>query len=74
VIVTQKKSWLSLVFALKGSTFQNIWPRMLVVVLVALLVTVMSRTGILAVSLTPVPFTVVGLALAIFLGFRNNAA
>ena len=43
-------------------------------VLIAVVVTTVSHIGFLRVSLTPVPFTVVGLALAIFLGFRNNAA
>ena len=74
MIVTQKKSWLQLLFSVRGSTFQNIWHRLLVVVLVAVVVTSVSHAGYLRVSLTPVPFTVVGLALAIFLGFRNNAA
>ena len=74
MIVTQKKSWLRLLFSLRGTTFRNIWPRLLVVILVAVVVTAISRVGYLQVSLTPVPFTVVGLALAIFLGFRNNAA
>ena len=74
MIVTQKKSWLRLLFSFRGSTFQNIWLRLLVVVFVAVVVTAVSHVGYLRVSLTPVPFTVVGLALAIFLGFRNNAA
>ena len=74
MIVTQKKSWLRLLFSVRGSTFQNIWPRLLVVVLIAIVATAISQAGYLKVSLTPVPFTVVGLALAIFLGFRNNAA
>ena len=74
MIITQKKSWLQLLFSVRGSTFQNIWPRLVVMVLIAIVVTTASQIGFLRVSLTPVPFTVVGLALAIFLGFRNNAA
>ena len=74
MIVTQKKSWLQLLFSFRGSTFQNIWHRLLVAILVAVVVSAVSHAGYLRGSLTPVPFTVVGLALAIFLGFRNNAA
>ena len=74
MIITQKNSWFHLLFSIRGSTFQNIWHRLLAVVLIAVVVTAVSHAGYLRGTLTPVPFTVVGLALAIFLGFRNNAA
>ena len=74
MIVTEKKSWLWLVLALQGSTLLNTWPRIAVAILMAVVVESCAHLGWLKVSLTPAPFTVVGLALAIFLGFRNNAA
>lgn len=73
MIITEK-SWLSLVFAVRGSTVINIWPRVVFVLILSIGVEMVSKAGTFTFSLTPVPFTVVGLALAIFLGFRNNAA
>lgn len=73
MIVTEK-TWLSLVFAFRGSTFVHIWPRVAFVLALSVVVEYLSTTEFLTFSMTPVPFTVVGLALAIFLGFRNNAA
>lgn len=53
----------------------KVWPRVFIVTAFAGVVTyVSSVAGVHKYSLTPAPFTVVGLALAIFLGFRNNAA
>lgn len=73
MIVTHK-NWLSLVFAFRGSTLVHIWPRVIFVLVLSVIVEYLSATEYLTFSMTPVPFTVVGLALAIFLGFRNNAA
>ena len=73
-MIVAKKSWLGLLFTVQGSTFVNIWPRVAFVLVVSILVELISKNGWLAFSLTPFPFTVVGLALAIFLGFRNSAA
>ncbi len=53
----------------------KVWPRVLIVTAFAGVVTYFSSVaGAHKYSLTTAPFTVVGLALAIFLGFRNNAA
>ena len=74
MIIKEKKSWLRMVFAIRGSALPNIWPRIVVVLLVSVITVAASYAGHLKFTLTPVPFTVVGLAIAIFLGFRNNAA
>ncbi len=75
MIVTEKTSWLRMVFAVYGTTLGKIWPRVLFVTAFAVLMTYASTNlGIHKYSLTMAPFTVVGLALAIFLGFRNSAA
>lgn len=64
-----------MVFAVHGTTLGRVWPRVLFVTAFAVLLTFASiGLGIHQYSLTTAPFTVVGLALAIFLGFRNNAA
>lgn len=46
-----------------------------VTVILSIMVTVLhGRIFDVKITLTPVPFTLIGLALAIFLGFRNNAS
>ena len=62
-------------FALKGSVLPRIAKNVAGCTALAILVTLTH--GLLfswKVTLTPVPFTLMGLALAIFLGFRNSAA
>src|SRR5450830_293600 len=75
MIVRDRPSGLGLFFVLRGSVLSRIWKVLLVNTAVAILVTVVH--GILfdfKITLTAIPFTLIGLPLAIFLGFRNNAA
>ena len=70
-----KRSWLSLLFWTKGAPIQRIWPRLLIVVIVATLVTYgHEHYGYFEPGLTTTPFALIGLALGIFLGFRNNTS
>jgi len=74
VLVPDRSNALRL-FALKGSVLPRIAKNVAGCTALAILVTVTH--GLLfswKVTLTPVPFTLMGLALAIFLGFRNSAA
>jgi putative membrane protein len=75
VIVLKRPHGLRLLFVLRGSILGRIAPALLACGVLATAVTV-SR-GVLfhwKVTLTTVPFLLIGLALAIFLGFRNSAA
>jgi len=75
VIVLGKRSWLALIFVLRGTPLARIWLRLLIVISVAIAVTLVhERYGTFAAGLTTVPFSLVGLALGIFLGFRNNTS
>lgn len=75
MIITEKDSWLRMVFSVHGTTTDQIWPRFLIVVSFSVAVTSLyTFLPVHAFDLTMAPFTVVGLALAIFLGFRNNTA
>lgn len=75
MIVDDKRSWIRMVFAVRGSCLHLIFPRMLTVAIFSSLVTWVGISfGIENYSLTTTPFTLIGLALAIFLGFRNNEA
>ncbi len=75
MIVDDKRSWIRMVFAVRGSCLHLILPRLITVAVFATLVTWAGiRFGIENYTLTTTPFTLIGLALAIFLGFRNNEA
>lgn len=75
MIVPKSTSWLSTLTALRGTTLNRTWPRIVVVTAVAVVVTVLyERYSMFANGLTTAPFSLIGLALGIFLGFRNNTS
>ncbi|MEO7335444.1 MAG: bestrophin family ion channel [Caldimonas sp.] len=75
MIVLERPNGLQLFFTLKGSVLPRIVPSIAICTAMAVLVT-LSHGSLFKwkVMLTPVPFSLIGLALAIFLGFRNGAA
>jgi putative membrane protein len=75
MIVPKSTSWLSTLTAIRGTTLDRTWPRILVVTVTAVAVTLLhDRYKVFTTSLTVAPFTLIGLALGIFLGFRNNTS
>ncbi|WP_432821164.1 bestrophin family protein [Trichloromonas sp.] len=75
MIVCQRPSGLRLFFTYRGSILQHIKTKLLVTILLALAVTLTHGTLFrLKITMTPVPFSLIGIALAIFLGFRNSAS
>jgi ion channel-forming bestrophin family protein len=65
----------TLLFALKGSIVPIIWRRVAYTMLLSLAVVVAERHGVaVGFTLNAAPLTLLGLTLAIFLGFRNNVA
>lgn len=75
IIPDGRMSWFRLLFQVRGSALPKIKGRLLVVFLVAVAVTAAStRMGGLTTDLTAVPFTLISLALGVFLGFRNNTS
>lgn len=75
MIVRERPRGLQLLYILRGSVLPHIAWELATCTAVAVLVTVTH--GFVyqwKITLTTVPFTLIGLALAIFLGFRNNAA
>lgn len=75
MIVRPPLHWLRMLFVLRGSVLPIIAPRLAATTLFAVLVTVLHGQ-VLAwkVSLNFVPFSLMGLSLAIFLGFRNSTS
>jgi ion channel-forming bestrophin family protein len=75
MIVRDRPSPLRLFLVMRGSILPNIWKSLAFTTLLAIGVTLTG--GVLwghKLSLSAIPFTLMGLPLAIFLGFRNNAA
>lgn len=75
MIIHDRRSWLAQIFTLEGTTLTLIWKRVSVATLVAIGVTVAhTQISRFDPNLTPLPFTLIGLAISIFLGFRNNTS
>lgn len=75
MILRDRPSGLKLFFVLRGSILARIRGALLANVLLAVVVTVAHRAldDHRAVLVSTIPFTLMGLPLAIFLGFRNSA-
>ena len=78
IVSDKRRSWLRTLFRFKGTAFQRIWKRVAFTTLVAAIVTYMDL-GLggryqFHEDLTPLPFSLIGVALGIFLGFRNNTS
>ena len=72
--VDSKPSWLKTVL-LGGFALPHIWLRTALVTGLSVVTTILyERVQFLHYSVSPVPFTLIGLPLGIFLGFRNNAS
>ncbi|HEY9207661.1 MAG TPA: bestrophin family ion channel [Acidovorax sp.] len=75
MIVRDRPSGLRLFLALRGSVLHRIrWTLLLNILLATLVTLVHGNLFTLKVTLTAIPFTLIGLPLAIFLGFRNTTA
>jgi putative membrane protein len=75
MIVRDRPSGVQLFFMLGGSVLPRIRTTLLLNTLISVLVTVgHGNFFTLKITLTSIPFTLIGLPLAIFLGFRNTAA
>jgi len=75
MIVRPRPHWLRMLFIVRGSVIIAILPQLLVALGFAVLVTLLhGRLFGWKVPLTFVPFSLIGLTLAIFLGFRNNTS
>ncbi len=75
MIIAEDKRWWRMALAIRGTTITRTWQRVAVTTLVACLATMAFDHGWLgSFTLSTTPFSLIGLALSIFLGFRNNAS
>ncbi len=74
MIVRSRPGLLTLFFVLKGSIILRTWPQLAAVGLLSVIVVAAHRlVPDLVPGTDPAPFTLIGIALSIFLSFRNNA-
>jgi ion channel-forming bestrophin family protein len=75
MIIREKHNWLRMLFVWRGSILKDILPRLGVLFIFSTTV-VYFREALVDyhVTFNSVPFTFLGIALAIFLGFRNTAS
>lgn len=74
MILREKPGLLQLLFALRGSVLPAILPRVLGLTLLAAGLVAIDHYVLTLTHTSPTPFAVLGVALSLFLGFRNNAA
>lgn len=75
IVHSEKARWLTLLFQIRGTVLPLIWKRLFVTVGLTVFVSMLNlHLSWFSLTLSALPFTLVGLALSIFLGFRNNAS
>ncbi len=75
MIIRPRPHWLRMLFVLRGSVLPDILPQLMAATLFAVLVTALhGQLFAWKVPLNFVPFSLIGLTLAIFLGFRNSTS
>lgn len=74
MIVRPRPGLLTLFFVLKGSIILRTWPQLFAVGLLSVIVVAAHRMAPQIVpGINPAPLTLIGIALSVFLSFRNNA-
>ncbi|RKE24491.1 putative membrane protein [Paraburkholderia sp. BL23I1N1] len=76
MIIRPHLHWFRMLLAWRGSVLPQLLPRLFLIFCISI-VAVAAHDHLLPVSLnlnTTTPFSLVGIALAVFLGFRNNAS
>ncbi|SCK23107.1 putative membrane protein [Variovorax sp. HW608] len=75
MIVRPRPNWFRMLFVWRGSVLPVILPQLLATTAFAILVTLLhGRVFAWKIPLNFVPFSLIGLTLAIFLGFRNSTS
>lgn len=75
MLLLERGNWWRQIATFRGTAVTRVWPRLLVVTVLACIETALYRHGYWTLQgLTVVPFSLVAVALGIFLGFRNNTS
>ncbi|MCB9676137.1 MAG: hypothetical protein H6737_13535 [Alphaproteobacteria bacterium] len=76
MLVRPTRSFPGTIFLFRGSALSGVWPYLLFLAIYSMAITwgyPLIHPDDSEITLTLAPFTLIGLALSIFLGFRNNA-
>ncbi|MDN5289038.1 MAG: hypothetical protein JWR38_5312 [Mucilaginibacter sp.] len=75
MIVRKNENWFRMLFIWDGSVLPKILPRLILLFILSVSIVFLKGTVFhFKIPLNPAPFTLFGIALALFLGFRNNAS
>lgn len=75
MIIRKREHWFKLLFVWRGSVLPQLIPRLSILLVISIIIVLFRDTLIeYKVHLNPAPFTLFGIALALFLGFRNSAS
>lgn len=75
MLLLERGNWWRQIVTFRGTAVTRVWPRLLVVTALATGETLLYLNGYWTLQgLTVVPFSLVAVALGIFLGFRNNTS
>lgn len=75
MIVRQKPNAFKILFMLRGSVIPHIYPQIILITLLSAVISAVQHSAPSSFSsYSAAPFTLLGIALSLFLGFRNNAS
>ncbi len=76
MLVQSQRSWLREIFTYQGTVLPRIWRRLLAVAGLSFMLTLghVELHQFIVQDITPLPFTLTGFALSVFLGFRTSTA
>jgi putative membrane protein len=75
MIIRKKLHWFKMLFIWHGSVLPQLIRRLSLLLIISVVITYLREYVILYnLHLSPAPFTLFGISIAIFLGFRNNAS
>ena len=75
MIIRKKEHWFKMLLIWRGSVLPSLLPQLFLLLAWSLAIVIFKDTIFqYSLHLNPAPFTLFGIALALFLGFRNNAS
>lgn len=75
MIIRKKEHWFKMLFIWHGSVLPQLLRRLGLLLIISIIITYLREYVILYnLHLSPAPFTLFGISMAIFLGFRNSAS
>ncbi len=76
MLVQARQTWIKEIFTYRGTVLPRIWRRLLFMAGLSFALTLghLEVAGFVVHDITPLPFTLIGFALSVFLGFRTSTA